>query len=89
MLVQTAYAVWSGSYVFARGPGPRSSGWVGVEIQRLKYNVSLVADTYGVLLIVLLSKWFSVVGPAEDKGSLTLEVSRRRTGGNPFRGGKT
>jgi hypothetical protein len=31
--------------------------------------VSLVADTYGVLLIVLLSKWLREVGSAEDAGS--------------------
>jgi hypothetical protein len=38
--------------------------WWGWE-----YNISVVADTYCVLLIVLLSKWLREVGSAEDKGA--------------------
>lgn len=73
LLVQTVYALWTGAYVFVReqplGPdvAPWSGGfwmWWGWE-----YNVSLVADTYGVLLIVLLSKWFREVGSSEDAGN--------------------
>ena len=37
--------------------------WWGWE-----YNVSLVADTFGVLLIVLLSKWLYEEGSAESNG---------------------
>lgn len=70
LLAQTAYALWSGSYVFSResplGPGipAWSEGfwmWWGWE-----YMVSIVADTYGVLLIVLLSKWLEEVGSSEN-----------------------
>ncbi|HWB89054.1 MAG TPA: hypothetical protein VG872_07550 [Acidimicrobiia bacterium] len=73
LLVQTIYALWSGAYVFAREQplgadvAPWSGGfwmWWGWE-----YNISVVADTYGVLLIVLLSKWLREVGSAEDKGA--------------------
>jgi hypothetical protein len=73
LLVQTTYALWSGAYVFAREQplgadvAPWSGGfwmWWGWE-----YNISVVADTYGVLLIVLLSKWLREVGSAEDKGA--------------------
>lgn len=73
LFAQTIWALWSGSYVFARerplgeSVTTWSDGfwiWWGWE-----YMVSLVADTYGVLLIVLLSKWFREVGSAEDKGS--------------------
>lgn len=73
LLAQTIYALMSGAYVFAReqpfgsNVSVWSEGfwmWWGWE-----YNVSVVADTYGVLLIVLLSKWFREVGSSEDKGS--------------------
>ena len=71
LIVQTAYAVWSGSFVFAREQPfgqnvlPWSRGfWMWWTWE---YNVSLVADTYGVLLIVLLSKWFKEVGSAESQ----------------------
>jgi hypothetical protein len=73
LIAQTVYALWSGAYVFTQeepvGPGTPawSSGfwvwWSG------EYNVSVVADTYGVILIVLLSKWFREVGSAESKES--------------------
>ncbi|MEX1004681.1 MAG: hypothetical protein WD990_08405 [Acidimicrobiia bacterium] len=70
LFVQTVYAVIAGSYVFAREEplgsdvGTWSGGyWVWWSWE---YMISLVADTYGVLLIVLLSKWFREVGSAEN-----------------------
>jgi hypothetical protein len=73
LLVQTAYAIWAGGWVFNReqplGPGPRAwsdgSFWMWWSWE---YNVSIVADTYGVLLIVLLSKWLKEVGSSESNG---------------------
>lgn len=73
LITQTVLAIWWGSYVFTlemplgESVSTWSSGfwvWWGWE-----YNISLVADTYGVLLIVLLSKWLREVGSAEDKGN--------------------
>jgi hypothetical protein len=71
LVAQTIYALWSGVYVFTHeqplGPNtaPWSNGfWVWWSWE---YNVSIVADTYGVILIVLLSKWFREVGSAESK----------------------
>lgn len=70
MTAQTALALWSGAFVFTReqplGKGiPNWShefwGWWIWE-----YNVSLVADTFGVLLIVLLSKWLYEEGSSES-----------------------
>lgn len=73
LLAQTIYALYAGSYVFTREqPMGAAVGawsrdfWIWFSWE---YMVSLVADTYGVLLIVLLSKWFREVGSAEDKGS--------------------
>ena len=70
LVVQTVHAMLAGSYVFAReqplgaGVPPWSLGyWVWWSWE---YAVSLVADTYGVLLIVLLSKWFREVGSSEN-----------------------
>lgn len=61
LTTQTAYALWSGVYVWDReqplGDGIESLGsdfWIWWSWE---YNVSLVADTFGVLLIVVLSKW--------------------------------
>ena len=72
LIVQTVYAMFSGAYVFTReqpfGPDVLSwsSGfWVWWSWE---YAVSIVADTYGVLLIVLLSKWLREVGSSEDTG---------------------
>lgn len=73
LLAQTAYALWSGAYVFAREQplGSNVATWSGGFWMwwGWEYTVSVVADTYGVLLIVLLSKWFREVGSAEDKGA--------------------
>lgn len=69
MALQTGLAVWTGVEVWVHeqpfGSGDRWSRgfwiwWVW------EYNVSLVADSFGVLLIVLLSKWFKEVGSAES-----------------------
>jgi hypothetical protein len=63
MTVQTAHAIWAGARVFSleqpfgRSVGPWSPDfWVWWSYE---YNVSLVADTFGVLLIVLLTKWLN------------------------------
>ena len=73
LMVQTTWAIWSGSYVFSRelplgdtSPAWSSGFWIWWSWE---YTISLVADTYGVLLIVLLSKWFREVGSSEDSGS--------------------
>jgi hypothetical protein len=67
---QTMYAVWSGVYVWDReqplGEGISSLGsefWIWWSWE---YNVSLVADTFGVLLIVVLSKWLYEAGSSES-----------------------
>jgi hypothetical protein len=75
LAVQTSYCLWAGWAVFVadqQAHGELVQGfwsapfwqWWGFE-----YQVSLVADTYGVLLIVLLSKWLREVGSSEDSGS--------------------
>ena len=73
LLVQTAYAIWSGAYVFGREQplGSVVGVWSGGFWMwwSWEYNVSVVADTYGVLLIVLLSKWLREIGSAEDAGT--------------------
>lgn len=66
---QTAFAIWSGHYVFEREKpfGDAATGW-DTEFWTWwawEYNVSLVADTFGVLFIVLLSKWLHEQGSDE------------------------
>ncbi len=69
MLAQTVFALWSGAYVWGREQPlgnlpPWGEGfWVWWAWE---YNISLVADTFGVLLIVMLSKWLKEVGSAES-----------------------
>lgn len=70
LIAQTIYAVWSGSIVWAnedpfqaKDPALTADFWVWWSWE---YNVSLVADTFGVLLIVMLSKWFYEQGSAES-----------------------
>ena len=63
LILQTAYAIWSGAYVFRREQplGSSAHAW-GQEFWvwwSFEYNISLVADTFGVFLIVMLSKWFT------------------------------
>ena len=53
--------MWSGAYVFSReepfGPGVPTFGREFWAWWSWGYNISLVADLFGVLLIVMLSKW--------------------------------
>jgi hypothetical protein len=70
MGTQTVYAVLAGAYVWNREQplGDGIPGW-GREFWlwwSWEYNVSLVADTFGVLLIVVLSKWLYEEGSAES-----------------------
>lgn len=80
LAVQSAWAIWSGAYVFVREQplGESVALWSGGFWMwwGWEYTVSLVADTYGVLLIVLLSKWFREVGSAEDKGAVAQPSER-------------
>lgn len=69
LITQTAYAIWSGAFVFRREQpfGPTADVW-GQEFWvwwSFEYNISLVADTFGVFLIVMLSKWLSEQKSAE------------------------
>lgn len=70
LIVQTAHAIFAGVYVWNReqplGEGVAALGtefWVWWSWE---YNISLVADTFGVLLIVVLSKWLYEQGSAES-----------------------
>lgn len=70
LAVQTAHAVAAGAYVWNRehplGDGLPAWGrdfWVWWSWE---YNVSLVADTFGVLLIVILSKFLYEEGSSES-----------------------
>jgi hypothetical protein len=71
LVVQTLYAIWSGHHVWLHEQpyGPEASlawslnFWVWWTFH---YNISLVADSFGVVLIVLLSKWFREKGSAES-----------------------
>lgn len=71
LVVQTAFALWAGHQVWlteSRDHGSNVNGWPSDFWiwWSWEYNVSLVADTFGVILIVLLSKWFYEVGSAES-----------------------
>jgi hypothetical protein len=73
LIVQTAYAIWAGHEVWLgdlREHGSEATGWPGDFWLwwSWEYNVSIVADTYGVILIVLLSKWFYEVHSKESRG---------------------
>jgi uncharacterized BrkB/YihY/UPF0761 family membrane protein len=70
LVVQTVHAVFAGVYVWNREqplgdglPALGSEFWIWWSWE---YNISLVADTFGVLLIVVLSKWFYEQGSAEN-----------------------
>ena len=75
LLAQTVWALITGAYVFAREQpfGSDVVAWSGGFWiwWSWEYSISLVADTYGVLLIVLLSKWLREVGSSEDTGPNT------------------
>lgn len=70
MIGQTAFAVWTGAFVFSReqplGKGIPTFSHEFWAWWAWEFNVSLVADTFGVLLIVLLSKWLYEEGSAES-----------------------
>lgn len=73
LTVQTIYAVWSGLYVWDRerpfGDDVAPLGrdfWIWWSWE---YNVSLVVDTYGVILVVLLTKWLYEQGSEESRTS--------------------
>lgn len=70
LIAQTTHAIWTGWYVFGneqpfgKSVTPGSYGfWMWWTYE---YNVSLVADSFGVLLIVILSKWLRERGSSED-----------------------
>ena len=74
LVVQTAHALWAGHHVWlgeqADHGSQGASGWPS-EFWiwwSWEYNVSLVADTFGVILIVLLTKWFYEEGSEESDG---------------------
>jgi hypothetical protein len=74
LTVQTAHALWAGHEVWLGEQQDHGSGLTGWPSDfwiwwSWEYNVSLVADTFGVMLIVLLSKWFYEVGSKESKGT--------------------
>ena len=72
LLTQTAHALWAGHYVWlseqADHGSKGASGWPADFWiwWSWEYNVSLVADTFGVLLIVLLTKWLYEEGSDES-----------------------
>ena len=70
MLAQTLYALWAGHVVWIgdqAAHGTTVAGWPSDfwVWWTWEYQVSLVADTFGVLLIVMLSKWFKEAGSSE------------------------
>jgi len=81
LTVQTLYAVWSGVYVFSReepfGPGVPTLGREFWAWWSWEYNISLVADTFGVLLIVMLSKWLYEQDSSESTDEDHDDVDQR------------
>ena len=70
LAVQTVYAIFVGHWAWiqdGKDHGEKLTGWPGEFWLwwSWEYNISLVADTFGVLLIVLLSKWLYEQGSAE------------------------
>jgi hypothetical protein len=73
LAVQTAHAIWAGHVVWiseTRTHGDPAGGWPSDFWiwWSWEYNVSLVADTFGVLLVVLLTKWLNERGSSEGDG---------------------
>jgi hypothetical protein len=75
LVVQTGIALWTGHHVWIGeqtthgDPLDYAEFWIWFVWE---YNISLVADTFGVILIVLLSKRLEEEGSAEsthDKSS--------------------
>ena len=70
LIAQTAHALWAGHRVWlseTRTHGDTAQGWPSDFWiwWSWEYNVSLVADTFGVILIVLLTKWLYEQGSDE------------------------
>lgn len=72
LAVQFAIAIWTGFNEWSSQQADHSGQasfsdpefWIFLAYET---NMSTLADTYGVLLIVLLSKWFYERGSAESK----------------------
>jgi hypothetical protein len=64
------YHVWSGEQEVHGAPLDTGEFWIWWFWE---YNISLVADTFGVILIVLLSKRLEEAGSAESKHDQTEE----------------
>lgn len=80
LIIQTLFTLWAGHGVWiddSLDHGAKLSelgGYTDPDFVRwwsYEYEQSLVADTYGVLLIVLLSKWFKETGSAESNKQST------------------
>ncbi len=74
LTLQTIHAVWAGHRVWiseSQTHGDLAAGWpLDFWIWwSWEYNVSLVADTYGVILVVLLTKWLYEQGSEESKSA--------------------
>lgn len=74
LVIQTVHAIWAGHIVWLSDQQgheqPIQNAW-GSDFWiwwSYEYNVSLVADTFGVLLIVILTKWFYERGSSEGGG---------------------
>jgi hypothetical protein len=75
LVSQTVFTLWAGHTVWLEDSLDHGAklteldGYTDMSFLRwwsYEYQQSLVADTYGVLLIVLLSKWLHEVGSAES-----------------------
>jgi len=71
LAIQTAYALWAGHRVWLMDThthGDQAKGWPSDFWiwWSWEYNVSLLADTFGVILIVLLTKWLYEQGSEES-----------------------
>ena len=75
LAAQTIYCLWSGHWVWVDDQQTHqqkpASGWPSDFWiwWTWEYFLSVVADTYGVILIVLLSKWLREVGSSESNDS--------------------
>ena len=79
MIVQTAHALWAGHRVWQTEAlveakilgeaAPDVQTWLSSDFWTWwgwQYQVSLVADTFGAILLVMLSKWLYEQGSAES-----------------------
>jgi hypothetical protein len=80
LIAQTCLALWAGNHVWV---GEQTSHGDPLDYREFwiwfvwEYNISLVADTFGVILIVLLSKRLEEEGSAES----THDESSEQDGG--------